>query len=71
MSRQLMVFSGRKLGQRSLFQNKTPDSVKLKIYIDPSACTSRVSSKNKGKQAKRRNSVKKLRPDRKRKQNGT
>ena len=31
----------------------------LKIYIDPSSWTSRVSSKNKEKKAKRENSVKK------------
>ena len=75
MSWELMFFfSGRKLGQyadrkllKSLFQNKTPD-LSLKYIYSSKCMTSRVSSENKGKQAKRKNSVKKQRPNRR---NGT
>ena len=70
----LWFFCGRKLGQyadqellKYLFQNKTPD---FKIYYWSECITSRVSSKNKEKQAKRKNSVEKKRPNR-RKKNGT
>ena len=65
-----MVFSGRKLGQyadqellKSLFQNKTPD-LRLK-YILIQVHDQRVSNKNKEKNAKRKNSVKKKRPNEK------
>ena len=68
------VFSGRKLGQyadqellKSLFQNKTPDSSVKYVLIQVQI--SRVSSKNKGQQAKGKNSVKKT--ETKQKNNGT
>ena len=45
---------------KSLSQNKTPD-LSLKCIFRSKCMTSRVSSKNKGKRAKRKNSVKKQR----------
>ena len=45
---------------KSLSQNKTPD-LSLKYIFRSKCMTSRVSSKNKGKKAKRKNSVEKQR----------